>query len=139
MAWISFRGFHTFATLREKRAEKRKASIEFISAFADELAILKNSVPKEKIDVKAMLTSSFVKHRCAFVKFHALLPENAALCLEHDWKAYYHSKNNFGEEWQDYEEMNFFTDYLAINHDEERKAKKLAIKHIEKLIAHAKK
>jgi len=138
VAWFSYRGFHHYASIRDRRAEIVRAGNEFIDSFSNELSILKNSSPEEEVKVKSLLSKSFDKHRVALIKFKASLPESAADRLEIDWKVYYHSEKDFGPEWPDHETMNFFGDYLAINHTEQSGAINLAIQRIEALLSHAK-
>lgn len=137
MLWLTFRGVNTFTTIRDKQSERRKAGANFVAEFSAELSTIKNRKPGEDINVRSLLINSFDKHRNAYIKFHAILPKRAAVRIERDWKAYYHSENDFGKEWPHHESMNFFGDYLAINEKEKFKAINLAISRIEELLSNA--
>lgn len=124
-----------------KRQLFNAAAFKFISAFTDEISIIKSENPySAEYKVFNVLKSAFGKHNAAVVEFRFFLEQKSIPGFDKTWQEYREPCKKYGNNWPNPErnQLNHLTDYISTNDKEERMARRLAIYRIDKLMSYAK-
>jgi hypothetical protein len=129
--WFSQRLSHNLAILREQKSRFKDASIEFRSAFMDELSILESG-NGTTIKTRQCLLDAFKKHSKAVVIFRQYVPLFKRRNFDKVWHEYYYGQKFDPVKWE-FKERNFLQ-YIEVNDEQEIIARNLAIKNIRALL-----
>lgn len=135
--WFGQRLNHRLTIIRERKTRVKSASIEFRSAFMDELSIL-NSKINTNLQTRKLLLDAFEKHNKAFIVFRQHVPLLKRRSFNKVWNKYYYGQKFDPSKWNFKNSDSIFLEYVTVNDEEETIARNLAIKNIHALLAFAK-
>ncbi len=135
IAWFSYRGFHSYAIIREKRTNLKNSAIELINAFKPELEELKSLEAWYLGGTQNILLGAYDKHSKAALEFISHLEGTERTKFREAWERYKGDQEyeKSGAIFSLSEKEKKFMQYIAQSTEQENRD--IAIKNIKHLLS----